>query len=406
MELTVDGNPSYLLQAIQESVDVWNADGNSNFTFNITSQGNLTTANDDTNTVIIGNYKMLYYGLLCQPYVLGASIYQPPSPKKKKPGVDPEGPEYYEIIERDLVICNTWDWYVGEKGGINGGQMDLVSVLLHELGHHFGLGHSNYNGNPYSCDGLADTGAIMDTCVLTWGATRRDLLNKDADNFIDQGDAQAIQHIYGAYDPGTYDDDGDGVVNKDDNCPKVSNPGQFDMDADGAGDACDSDADGDGLTKEEEDSIGTSDLNTDTDDDGLSDYEEHIVYGTNPLDQDTDGDGISDFEEIQKGTDPLKPDNPAIMIVIQFLLDDDDDNDGISDWADNCPSIYNPDQEDFDNDGIGDACDLFNMTAEQFEALINSYKTLREIMKKKYWFMFCIGTGDKPEWCESDNEGR
>lgn len=35
----------------------------------------------------------------------------------------------------------------------------------------------------------------------------------------------------------------------------------------------------------------------------------------------------------------------------------DPDNDGIFDPADNCPEVYNPDQQDSDGDGIGDLCD-------------------------------------------------
>ena len=35
----------------------------------------------------------------------------------------------------------------------------------------------------------------------------------------------------------------------------------------------------------------------------------------------------------------------------------DPDNDGIFDPADNCPTVYNPDQADADQDGMGDVCD-------------------------------------------------
>jgi len=48
---------------------------------------------------------------------------------------------------------------------------------------------------------------------------------------------------------------------------------------------------------------------------------------------DTDGDGIPD------------------------AIDDDDDNDGELDGVDNCPLIFNPNQEDLDDDGKGDVCD-------------------------------------------------
>ena len=36
----------------------------------------------------------------------------------------------------------------------------------------------------------------------------------------------------------------------------------------------------------------------------------------------------------------------------------DSDNDGISSSEDNCPNVFNPNQEDLDNDEIGDACDI------------------------------------------------
>jgi hypothetical protein len=43
------------------------------------------------------------------------------------------------------------------------------------------------------------------------------------------------------------DTDGDGVIDRNDNCPTVPNPSQADLDNDGQGDACDADDDGDGV---------------------------------------------------------------------------------------------------------------------------------------------------------------
>ena len=40
----------------------------------------------------------------------------------------------------------------------------------------------------------------------------------------------------------------------------------------------------------------------------------------------------------------------------------DADSDEIADYADNCPTIYNPDQADFDEDNIGDVCEIIKFS--------------------------------------------
>lgn len=91
---------------------------------------------------------------------------------------------------------------------------------------------------------------------------------------------------------GECDFDGDGLLDKDDNCPDVANPSQLDTDDDKQGDACD----------------------TDDDNDGLNDGADNCDTVPNLDQKDSDRDGAGN------------------------ACDGDDDNDGKGDAVDKCPT--------------------------------------------------------------------
>ncbi|MFH1724590.1 MAG: LamG-like jellyroll fold domain-containing protein, partial [Elusimicrobiota bacterium] len=161
----------------------------------------------------------------------------------------------------------------------------------------------------------------------------------------------------------TGDQDGDGVLDEDDNCPATANPDQADSDADGQGDACDAcpndadnDADGDGVCgdvdncpatanadQEDTDASGIGDAcneATDTDEDEYEEAFDNCPATPNSDQADGDADGMGNACD-------ACPADPA----------DDADEDGVCGDVDNCPASANADQADADGDGQGDACD-------------------------------------------------
>ncbi|MFC1779696.1 DUF1566 domain-containing protein [Thermodesulfobacteriota bacterium] len=159
------------------------------------------------------------------------------------------------------------------------------------------------------------------------------------------------------------DQDSDGVLDTEDNCPSVVNTDQNDANGDGIGDACDtsSDTDNDGLSDAQEYALGTDLINSDsdgdniddgmdnclltanrqqtdannndigdacdnsdTDSDGLTDAQEYAL-DTDPTNPDTDGDGVLDGNEVNCASNPLDPEsqcNPGMPWLLLLLEDE------------------------------------------------------------------------------------
>ncbi len=175
---------------------------------------------------------------------------------------------------------------------------------------------------PTDCAGTLDP--ISGRCI-TVGTT-----NNGTDN---NGEADAggdSEDNNGSSDPFA-DGDGDGFLDRFDNCKKISNQDQADVDSDGVGDVCDNCPNASNF------------IQTDTDSDGLGDAcDDDSTETYYDADRDDDGDGVAD-----------RIDNCGGLSNADQA---DTDGDHIGDACDNCPGIANYDQTDTDMNGEGDSC--------------------------------------------------
>jgi outer membrane protein OmpA-like peptidoglycan-associated protein len=133
-------------------------------------------------------------------------------------------------------------------------------------------------------------------------------------------------------DPLNPDSDGDGISDNDEVKNYTTNPNLIDTDNDGL-------TDGDEIIK-----YKTDPLRVDSDIDGLKDKEEIEQYKTDPNKPDTDGDGLKDGDEINRyKTDPTKKDT---------------DGDGISDGDEIFKYNTNPTKADSDNGTVPDKIEI------------------------------------------------
>lgn len=252
-----------------------------------------------------------------------------------------------------------------------------------------------------------DIGAEVDSngCSAEQRDTDEDGLN-DAIDPCPFSQTSQDHDMDGCEDEVDIDDDNDGHLDDEDNCPKgLIGIHSADLDNDGCHDLEDLDEDGDGLSNSQEDSLGTDPRDPDSDDDLVIDGED--AFPLDPLEwADTDGDGcgdnsdafpLDDSECLDTDEDGYGDNQDAFPTDESEWMDSD--GDGYGNNRDVCPlesgnSLIPEGCPDRDGDGFGDNVDLFPNDPEDWADMDNdSVGDNRDLFPT-----------DPTDWADRDND--
>ena len=183
--------------------------------------------------------------------------------------------------------------------------------------------------------------------------------NADISPFVTEDLAGNPRITGGTIDIGVYeevnansDNDEDGILDIDDNCPLVANAGQEDIDGDGAGTVCDCD---DSIATGSSCSTGCSVFYLDNDNDGFGNPVISTTTCVVPVGYVTNNQDFNDNDPTLYPNAPELCDEKDNNNNGQIDEGTDDDNDGVCNDDDICPD--GDDNIDDNNNGIPDACE-------------------------------------------------